>query len=199
VNKILYLSILLALSGCDVGPEGEARKAVAASLTDPSSVQFQNVTSYSENVVCGEFNAKNRMGGYVGFKPFVYHWKGLVSYDLSANQIALCNNRKNKVEVRAIQLTELKLKPESEGDDATVHVTMSIYVPEDKSPMHPETRKLIDAEASETIKTYSTAELLDLSKRIAMEDGLKAKLNHRLWPGKESDGIQYMNIHALKY
>jgi hypothetical protein len=43
-------------------------------MKDPSSVQFRNVSYRATGtleVVCGEYNAKNSYGGYVGFKIFV--------------------------------------------------------------------------------------------------------------------------------
>lgn len=41
-------------------------------LVDPGSAMFRNITyhSYLWDTWCGEINAKNRMGGYVGWKPF---------------------------------------------------------------------------------------------------------------------------------
>lgn len=52
----------------------EAKAIVKASLKDPNSSQFQKVVvihnSLEETVVCGEYNARNSYGGYVGFKPF---------------------------------------------------------------------------------------------------------------------------------
>jgi murein DD-endopeptidase MepM/ murein hydrolase activator NlpD len=51
-----------------------AKQTVANALKDPNSAQFRNVrlTRYLDgNVVCGEVNAKNSYGGYVGFSPFV--------------------------------------------------------------------------------------------------------------------------------
>lgn len=58
----------------------EARGAVSRSLKDPGSAQFQNVRARSVTnlrgepmqVVCGEVNAKNSLGGYTGFAPFIY-------------------------------------------------------------------------------------------------------------------------------
>lgn len=49
---------------------------VKADLNDPDSAQFRNVKvfgdwSRSEVAVCGEVNAKNRMGGYVGYTSFI--------------------------------------------------------------------------------------------------------------------------------
>lgn len=52
----------------------KAREAVAESLKDPSSAQFRNVrlANYmGGKVICGEVNAKNSYGGYVGFTRFV--------------------------------------------------------------------------------------------------------------------------------
>ena len=88
---------LTAKGATGAGNEGE-RKARAEqamrsyfeqTLIDPSSVQFRNLqvfldvpgsklrTSGSKSgplvdVVCGEMNSKNRMGGYVGFKHFYW-------------------------------------------------------------------------------------------------------------------------------
>lgn len=205
VKKFLCLSILLALTGCDigaaigVGPEAEAKKAVAASLTDPASVQFQEVKSYNQNVVCGEYNAKNRMGGYVGFKPFIYYRGGLVAYDLPANQSALCKNSDVKTEVRTIRFAEMKLKSDAGPEAPPVHVRVSIDVPESQSNMHPDTLKLLEAESAEALAKYPSADLFDQSKIIAIEDGLMAKLNHLAWPGKEKDGIQALGMYASKY
>ncbi len=52
----------------------QAKRAVAESLKDPASVQFRDirVVKYGFGVlVCGQYNAKNGYGGYVGFGPFV--------------------------------------------------------------------------------------------------------------------------------
>ncbi|AXW00533.1 hypothetical protein CJO81_06990 [Ralstonia solanacearum] len=55
-------------------PHG-SRKQVLDRLTDPSTAQFRN-TFYGpvvdgERAWCGEVNAKNQMGGYVGFERFI--------------------------------------------------------------------------------------------------------------------------------
>lgn len=51
---------------------------VVAKLNDPESAQFRNLKLYSDwrlsgSILCGEFNARNRMGGYVGFTHFEAH------------------------------------------------------------------------------------------------------------------------------
>lgn len=54
-----------------------AKAAIADLTRDPAAVQFRNVRLVAKGmlgkpVVCGEFNAKNGYGGYVGFEPFAY-------------------------------------------------------------------------------------------------------------------------------
>ncbi|MBE8587750.1 hypothetical protein [Xenorhabdus griffiniae] len=49
---------------------------VKASLKDPGSAKFKHVnliqdSESSIDVYCGQVNAKNSYGGYVGFKPFM--------------------------------------------------------------------------------------------------------------------------------
>ncbi|MBK5551925.1 hypothetical protein JFU49_16825 [Pseudomonas sp. TH03] len=56
----------------------EVKVAVKSNLLDPESAQFRNLYTPSvsskpmpSGAVCGEVNAKNGYGGYVGFKKFV--------------------------------------------------------------------------------------------------------------------------------
>ncbi|MEI9930578.1 MAG: hypothetical protein WDM89_08515 [Rhizomicrobium sp.] len=86
-NKWFALSALL-LVGCagvdKVGPEvplpevaqKSVAQSVASQMKDPNSVEFQNWHAFENQnglVVCGEINAKNSFGGYVGFVHFVAH------------------------------------------------------------------------------------------------------------------------------
>lgn len=90
MRKILILSTLVigaALTGCGEKKPKElsidkkisqaAEEAIKLKLKDPESAQFRNVyvkkipTENNVHVMCGELNAKNSMGGYVGFKPFL--------------------------------------------------------------------------------------------------------------------------------
>lgn len=48
-----------------------ARKPVVAHLSDPDSAKFRNDRIAKSGYLCGEINAKNRMGGYIGFKKFI--------------------------------------------------------------------------------------------------------------------------------
>lgn len=59
-------------------PTTAADRAALAALTDqakdPASVQFRGVRSFAtsgnQRIVCGEYNARNSFGGYVGYLPF---------------------------------------------------------------------------------------------------------------------------------
>lgn len=50
----------------------EAKAAVTAAFKDPASAQFQSlfISGRALPVLCGEINAKNSYGGYVGFRRF---------------------------------------------------------------------------------------------------------------------------------
>jgi hypothetical protein len=71
-SLITSIGALLALASCGPGTTSK-ESAVAAQMRDPSSVQFRNVKTGTD-ALCGELNAKNGFGGYVGFKPFVAHF-----------------------------------------------------------------------------------------------------------------------------
>lgn len=51
--------------------EDEAKRYISNLLTDPSSAQFRIIVA-NERCVSGEVNARNRMGGYVGYQDFFY-------------------------------------------------------------------------------------------------------------------------------
>jgi hypothetical protein len=46
-------------------------QAVADTTRDPNAVQFRKIHVGADGALCGEMNAKNAFGGYVGFKPFL--------------------------------------------------------------------------------------------------------------------------------
>lgn len=52
----------------------KARAAASYNLIDPGSVSFRSTRAYrlqnGDIAWCGERNARNRFGGFVGFKPF---------------------------------------------------------------------------------------------------------------------------------
>lgn len=46
-------------------------KAMETFLFDPGSAQYRQVRAGRGGAICGKYNAKNRLGAYVGFKDFV--------------------------------------------------------------------------------------------------------------------------------
>jgi hypothetical protein len=84
----LAATLALGTVGCAgvdrVGPEVPlppaaqhvVAQAAANQMKDPNSAEFRNWHAFeSQNglIVCGEINAKNGFGGYVGFTHFVGH------------------------------------------------------------------------------------------------------------------------------
>ena len=52
-------------------PFKELRAVVAAQMRDPESATFQNLSvKIADFAYCGEVNAKNLLGGYVGYQRF---------------------------------------------------------------------------------------------------------------------------------
>ena len=95
-SLFFVLVLLSTVTACSNRNVDLAKAAVEKELIDPSSVQYRNVVAYSENVVCGEVNSKNRLGGYVGFKPFVYR-EGTVALDASiVDTHSWCNDETQK-------------------------------------------------------------------------------------------------------
>lgn len=71
LGTVLAVAIA-ACGGCQPQPvdvEALVKADAVARLKDPESAQFRNVRTV-HGIVCGELNAKNSFGGYVGFEPF---------------------------------------------------------------------------------------------------------------------------------
>lgn len=55
------------------------RQGITAVLKDPSSAQWQGeLLSSGQETLCGEVNAKNSLGGYVGFKRYIANAHGFL-------------------------------------------------------------------------------------------------------------------------
>lgn len=63
-----------------------AREAVKNNLKDPESAQFRNETIIGTSA-CGEVNAKNSYGGYVGFKRYLFASNGAAAIDGDENNL----------------------------------------------------------------------------------------------------------------
>jgi hypothetical protein len=65
----------MVLAGCGESDIDRARKLISAQLKDPSSAQYRNEWSKDGGWVCGEVNAKNSFGGYIGFRHYTVIWQ----------------------------------------------------------------------------------------------------------------------------
>lgn len=65
------LVLVLACTSAQSADLGRATELVRDELMDPFSAQFKAVRPGKGGNVCGLVNAKNAMGGYVGWTPFV--------------------------------------------------------------------------------------------------------------------------------
>ena len=96
---VLTPILALAIVGCGEKVIDMAKSAVVRQLKDPQSAQFEQLTKFSEGVVCGNVNAKNAMGGYVGFKPFIFNGAEEGEVDLQPGPYEIedfCNNKPMK-------------------------------------------------------------------------------------------------------
>jgi hypothetical protein len=62
------MALLIVATGC---ADDDPQASVAALTADPASARFQSVRERGEHV-CGEVNARERQGGYSGYRRFVY-------------------------------------------------------------------------------------------------------------------------------
>lgn len=65
--------------------EAKAKRAMQAYLFDPFSARFRNLRAGGGGAVCGQYNAKNRLGAYVGFRDFVVSRDGRQLWTSSYN------------------------------------------------------------------------------------------------------------------
>lgn len=81
VKKKIWLGLawLAVLVGAVFGYRAflihEMRKPILAQMVDPDSAQFRDERYFGDwtgrnGILCGQVNAKNKMGGYVGFRWF---------------------------------------------------------------------------------------------------------------------------------
>jgi hypothetical protein len=68
----LALAATLILSACGAPAVERAQDLAAHDLFDPDATLFRDVAEDARgNCVRGELNAKNKMGAYTGFRPFI--------------------------------------------------------------------------------------------------------------------------------
>jgi hypothetical protein len=94
-NILLCLFIVIFVSGCEDSNIKKAKHNLANKMKDPSSVQWKDIRKIDENLVCGEYNAKNSYGAYIGFKKFASLRDLLILDDEQAIIIAGCDGEES--------------------------------------------------------------------------------------------------------
>ena len=92
---------------------------VKAHLKDPDSAKFRDVRLFSHlGAICGSVNARNSMGGYVGFTKFVLLKRGEIFFepDRESNQLSL----DDRVEVLQRRIGYLRLEEAQCVDEADI-------------------------------------------------------------------------------
>jgi hypothetical protein len=83
--KVVFVSLLTALApacgyipGTDANLERQSRDVMTDQLLDAPSARFQKLRALVDRthgkpieIICGEVDAKNAMGAYVGFRRFI--------------------------------------------------------------------------------------------------------------------------------
>ena len=81
-----------------------AQMQIQNSAKDPSSVEFRNQIAYTDKkygaVACGQYNAKNSFGGYIGFQGFVATEKDSMVFVQQVKNSKLFAERWNKLCVK---------------------------------------------------------------------------------------------------
>lgn len=191
----------VVLTGCD--PQiSRGKQALEARLKDPASVQYKDVVAYSENVVCGEYNAKNEMGGYTGFKRFITLNGTLVEGDELANSVVLCDNEiKHKVKVERFDLKEIALTAidAKSGKDRSWTASIDIFVEEGRKNELQESKKSLTAIAETFLKKNSTGPSFwpdhhfDPDRDMAVKRELQAELQKHV-KNVEIKGISLLEM-----
>lgn len=77
-----------AIPGTEANIEKQARTALQMALFDSDTAKFIGLQAidakppHAGNLICGEVNAKNKMGAYIGFRNFyAYPAEGLTGID----------------------------------------------------------------------------------------------------------------------
>ncbi|MGO3920808.1 hypothetical protein [Acinetobacter venetianus] len=114
MNK-LYLILLVAMISSntlanDKALINKAKQDIKYQMKDPTSVLFRNVHVVTNSVgrksVCGEVNAKNSYGGYVGFKDFYNTSIVTDSDDRKFFNLAGCSGKDVELTAREYNLVE---------------------------------------------------------------------------------------------
>ena len=107
-NYLIISVLAILVSACGNKNVDLVKKSIESELSDPSSVLYKDVNEFPEGIVCGQVNAKNKFGGYIGFTPFVFRdgqQLNLSTYNFAGT--LLCNDKPKKALAFATELLTL--------------------------------------------------------------------------------------------
>lgn len=166
-----------------------AKRSLESSLVDPSSVQYQDVHRYTDGTVCGKYNAKNSMGGYTGFEPFIYWDKGLITRSHVADNIVnLCSDDQHKVEVVERHLS-VDFKLSKNAGKKTASAGVFLYVDANDPLILLEKRDTIEVIIKQVFEGSEPGELEG--------DKLNAALLHALLSDKRLSSVQRVSYVVM--
>ena len=108
IRCVAIAIVLTFTAACGKKNIDSVKKSVEEGLSDPQSAQYKDVKEFPEGVVCGQVNAKNKLGGYAGFQAFVYRDGREVNLkDYPFADSILCNETPKKALAFATQVMDL--------------------------------------------------------------------------------------------
>lgn len=89
IRTVIVAAVLLAIAcggyfawDTSFSPKAKLSAQVRKALTDPDSARFDALRINAQSgVACGSVNAKNKLGGYVGFVRFIASSDGTVLFE----------------------------------------------------------------------------------------------------------------------
>lgn len=72
MRQVFVFTAVGLVAACSPSPQKQAEEIIRHDMLDPEATQFRDVeTLAGSRCVKGELNAKNSMGAYTGFRPFI--------------------------------------------------------------------------------------------------------------------------------
>jgi hypothetical protein len=114
-----------------------ARRLMAAQLRDPDGTQFRNDRFTRSGWLCGELNAKNGAGGYVGFRRFISGGRDGDYYVEGEGEVGKLTFRESTDRVLAVLEHQIRLTKEA--------IAMRAQQPDMKAPTERELAERAEA------------------------------------------------------
>jgi len=181
----------------------EGENAATHDLRDPDSAKFRDIRVRGDNV-CGEINAKNGFGAYIGYRPFyAVHrkegsWLTAVSEDdLSQDNANWCVSNVTSARRDSKVLHDYE-EHQCVGFDVSFHLLYSVLCPSNGqiALSHPRA-----AELPNSRQAYKAVHKVSLSEFLNIKSGMSYKEVVSIFgiDGKESSNTSEGGINIIEY